>query len=324
MGRMLPLLTELLPQAPLLESALSAFQGDIGPNGHSLPLRLASGLHALVLTKQDSELEAVYPPHDSSDAVLTRALAGALRRHDAVLRDWIASPPQTNEVRRAAVLIAGAHALADLTGVSQLWLSELGASAGLNLMYDRYALTARGVRLGPEDAVLSLSPDWHGPAPVNAPISVAARRGVDLNPLDPKTPKDALRLRAYLWADQPHRAALTDAAIAACTAQVDRGDAVAWLADRITQAPSGHMHLIYHTIAWQYFPADRQAEGTERIAAAGAQATPETPLVWLRMEADGTPPGAAVTARVWPGNHHIVLGRADFHGRWVDWTHPPT
>jgi hypothetical protein len=41
------------------------------------------------------------------------------------------------------------------------------------------------------------------------------------------------------------------------------------------------------------------------------------------MEADGsTEPGAALTLTLWPGEKVIPLGRADFHGRWVDWTAP--
>ena len=323
MAQMLPLLAKVWPAGSALDTAVAGFDGDIGPNGHSLPLRLASGLHALVLTGQDAGLAAVYPPNAVSDDRLEDALTGALDRHAAFLLDWITSAPQTNEVRRSAVLIAGTQALVQRTGVAQVQLSELGASGGLNLMFDRFALMAGDTRLGPEDAALTLMPDWTGPAPVAAPFVVTDRRGVDLNPLDPHRPEDALRLRAYLWADQAHRVALTDAAIAVNTAKVDRGDAVDWLEQRLIDAPKGQMHLIYHTIAWQYFPSGRQARGTALIEAAGARATPDRPVAWLRMEADGATPGASVTARLWPGNHHITLGRADFHGRWVDWSGDP-
>lgn len=323
MARMLPLLAEVWPEGSALDAAVRGFTGDIGPKGHSLPLRLASGLHALVLTGQDAELIAAYPPNDVSDQSLKTALTGALARYEAFLTQWITSPPQTNEVRRSAVLIAGAHALVHRTGVTNLRLSELGASAGLNLMFDRYALDASGTRLGPEDAALTLSPDWGGPSAVVAPFTVSERRGVDLNPLDPHNPDHALRLRAYLWADQEHRLTLTNAAIRANAAAVDKGDAVEWLDKRLADAPEGRMHLIYHTIAWQYFPAERQATGTALIEAAGARATAKAPLAWLRMEADGETRGASVTARLWPGDHHITLGRADFHGRWVDWADNP-
>ncbi|HBR62030.1 MAG TPA: DUF2332 domain-containing protein, partial [Rhodobacteraceae bacterium] len=93
-------------------------------------------------------------------------------------------------------------------------LSELGASAGLNLGFDRFALNVPGHRFGPDQPVLDLAPDWHGPVPTGLWPHIAERRGVDLNPLDPTKPEDATRLIAYLWPDQPERIARTRAAIA--------------------------------------------------------------------------------------------------------------
>ena len=322
MARMLPMLAELWPDGSALDDAILAFEGNIGPMGHSLPLRLAAGLHALVLTGRDAGLIAAYPPYDVPDAAMGDALTSALRDHEAFMIDWITSPPQTNEVRRSAVLIPGLHQIAGMTGATRVTMSELGASAGLNLMFDRFALESEAGRLGPDDPALVLTPDWDGPLPDAVQFEVVDRRGVDLNPLDPHDADHALRLRSYLWPDQPHRMALTDAAIQANTAQVDRGDAVDWLERRLEDVPERQLHLIYHTIAWQYFPQERQEIGAALIAAAGARATEDAPLAWLRMEADEQRRGAAVTARIWPGDHEIFLGRADFHGRWVEWSAP--
>ena len=58
LGRMLPLLAKVWPAGSALDAAVQAFEGDLGPSGHSLPLRLASGLHALVLTGQDAGMIA--------------------------------------------------------------------------------------------------------------------------------------------------------------------------------------------------------------------------------------------------------------------------
>jgi hypothetical protein len=318
MGQLLGILARHWPKETPLGRACAEWPGDIGPFGASLPLRIAGGLHALVLTGRDPDLKAAYPPVVSSDETLTRSVLAALARHQGFLRDWIENPPQTNEVRRSAALIPAAHWIAARHPLPFI-ISELGASAGLNLMWDRFAVITASHRLGPASPALTLSPDWRGPAPAPAHVAVAARHGVDMNPLDAHDPDHALRLFAYLWPDQPHRMERTRAAIAVQEAQVDRGDAIDWLETRLEQPRDGHIHLIFHTIAWQYFPAASQQRGRALIERAGAKAGKDAPLAWLAMESDGALDGAALTLRLWPGDRHIRLGRVDFHGRWIRW-----
>ncbi len=321
MGRLLTLLADHWPEDSALARKFNRFEGDIGPAGHSLPLRIAGGLHALVLSHADDRLTAVYPPNAATDGALEEAVLAALSTHEAFLLDWTDSAPQTNEVRRSAALIAGAH-MAVTHFDLPIALSELGASGGLNLMWDQYALDLEAGHLGPRVPALTLTPDWEGPLPPQATPQVVERAGVDLNPLNPDRGADLLRLTAYLWPDQPERLVLTRAAASVMTAPIAKGDAIDWLADRLASAPEGHLHLIQHTVAWQYFPPQAQARGRALIEAAGAQATPHRPLAWLSMETDGDTGkrGAALRLRLWPGDLTLHLGRADFHGRWVHWT----
>lgn len=297
------------------------WQGAIGPKDQSVPLRLAGALHALVLGGHPV-LKPLYPPHQTSDADLWQAVTTVLVDEAEHLDRWLDHPPQTNEVRRAATLIALGHLLADRFGLP-VRTSELGASGGLNLHWDSYALAIGDQRLGSSDAALTLRPDWTGPLPPAETPRVISRAGVDLHPLDPSDPGDALRLQAYLWPDQPERMALTRAAIAAARSPVEQGDAIDWLAQRLGHE-AGTMHLIYSTIAWQYFSQDAQARGRRLIEAAGEKARDDTPLAWFGMENDGGANGAALTLRLWPGDLTFALGRADFHGRWVTWAGWPS
>ena len=321
MARLCELLAQEWRGDTPLGRACAAFDGDLGPGGHSLPLRIAGGLHALVL-QGDADLRAVYPPNTPSDTALLAGIGEAFDRHAAFLVDWIQSPPQTNEVRRSAALILAAHWIAARHPLP-FRLSELGASGGLNLNFDRFALEAGGLRLGPADAALTLRPEWRGGRPPPPqPFHVTDRAGVDLRPLRADRPEDALRLSAFLWADQPERLQLTRAALALPAARVDQADAIAWLEHRLDEAEDGAVHMIYHTIAWQYFPSEAQARGRSLIEAAGARATETRPLAWFGMENDGAAPGAALRLCLWPGDVDIALGRADFHGRWIDWQAP--
>jgi hypothetical protein len=316
MNRLMAGLADRLePSNPVAERVLN-WHGDPSSKADSVPLRLAGGLHAMILTGQDPALAAAYA--DPAVDPTTAALA-AIARHPGFLLDWLTSPPQTNEVRRSAVLIAAAHWLTARFSLP-LVLSELGASAGLNLLWDHFALAVQGQTYGPVDPALTLSPDWTGPLPPVARPTILDRHGVDLNPLDPVS--DRLRLLAYLWADQADRIARTRRALDLATQlrpQVDRADAADWLERRLASPTKGALHLIFHTVAWQYFPPATQSRALSAMEAAGRH----TPLARLSMETDGQSPGAALTLTLWPGGKTIPLGRADFHGRWVDWTAPP-
>lgn len=319
MGQLCRLLAMRLAPGTPLTNRLFDWPGDISPAGQSLPLRLCGALHALRL-RGHTGLAAVYPPQQVDDGDLWTAVEDALTTKAAFIDRWLNSAPQTNEVRRSSALIAVGHWLAARSGLA-LVTSEVGASAGLNLRWDHYALELDGHRFGSETPALVLTPEWQGPPPPPTRPRVVERRGVDLNPLNPKDAGDQLRLLAYLWPDQPHRQALTRAAMDAAGDVVDQGDALNWLATRAAPRP-GHLHLIYSTVAWQYLTPEAQEQGAALIAKAGAQARADAPLAWFRMEADGKTPGAGLRLHLWPGDEILEIGRADFHGRWLNWTPP--
>ncbi len=323
MARLLRLLADRLRKDTPVAKRLFDWPGDISPAAASVPLRLTGALHAIALAYPNGSLAKAYPPHDVPDEQLWKAVSEAFETEQDALMTWLDSPPQTNEVRRSAIMVATSALLAEKFGTDFI-VSELGASAGLNLMFDRFALDISGHICGASEPVLTLTPEWQGPLPASGSFKIANRAGTDINPLNPKNPADQMRLRAYLWPDQPHRRSLTDAAMSCAQTKIDNASAEVWLKTRLQQVPKTGTHLIFHTVAWQYFPTEVQAKCTALIEAAGVQATKDNPLAWLSMENDADPSqkGAALTLRLWPGDLHIPLGRADFHGRWVNWQAP--
>ena len=243
-----------------------------------------------------------------------------MRSDEAFMLERLKSAPQTNEVRRSSALLPGFLRIAALTG-KPLVLSEVGASAGLNLQWDRYSYRLGDFHWGGASAV-ELAPRWEGPPPPTADIMVVERAGCDLNPLDPASEDDRLRLFSYIWADQQDRLDRTAAALDMATQsglKVEKADAIDWLHKRLATPRPGMTHVIYHTIAWQYLPPALKAEGEALIAEAGARATEAAPLARLQLEADGKPDGAAILLTLWPTDETREIGRADFHGRWVKW-----
>jgi hypothetical protein len=323
MGRLMALCAERLVPDNAVAEALLGWGGDPGPAGDNPALRLAGGLHRIVLDGADPDLAAVYPPNEAGDEALWAAVAEGLVRHEARLLRALARAPQTNEVRRAVALAPAFALVARATG-RPLALWELGCSAGLNLRADLFRVEAGRVAYGPEGAVPCLVPDWEGAAPAPQAPRVVERRGVDLAPLDPAEEEGRLRLLSYLWPDQPDRRRWTEAAIGRARevpAEIEEGDAVAWLAARLPDRPPGAATVLFHTVAWQYLPADARAAGDALIAEAGARATAAAPLARIAMEADGRR-DAGLTLTLWPGGRRHALARVDFHGRSVHWTGP--
>lgn len=321
-ARVLRLLAAAMQPGTAVEDRVLGWQDNLSRHGDAMGLRLAGGLHALVLTGSDAELAAFYSePAAVTDADATRLLRRCLRDHPDVLNHWLDSAPQTNEVRRSAALIAAGHWLTARLGLP-IVLSELGASAGLNLLWDHYALDL-GAGYGPTGAPVVLRPDWQGSLPPVAAPKVMARAGVDLQPLHPL--QDRLRALSYIWADQADRLARTAAALdlaANALPPIAQGDAIDWMQGRLAQSHPGALHLVYHTIAWQYFPPDAQASGLALFDQAGARASAGAPLAHLSMEADAVPDGAALVLWLWTGGdvQRFDLARVDFHGRWLRWT----
>lgn len=318
-GFLLRLLGEKLSKDTPIGAKVLTWPRDASYRTDAVGLRLVGALHALVLQDTCPELTAAYPPNKTDRAQLWTAVKTAFQSHEAHIMDWLDLPPQTNEVRRSAALIPACLSLQDHLGLP-LVLSELGASAGLNLNWDQFCLTLNGVKFGDASSKVHLKPDWSGPLPPNVDPNVISKAGCDLNPLDPA--RDALRLQSYIWPDQINRMIRTKEAIAIARknpAPVEKSDVQGWLQKRLSQRHTGAVHVIYHTIAWQYFPPETQKSCEDLIRTAGQAATPDAPIAWLGMEADDNPDGANIRVTYWPSGETHDLGRIDFHGRWVKW-----
>jgi hypothetical protein len=291
--------------------------------GDAISLRLVAALHALVLDEQCPSLAAVYPPNDVevSDDMLWAAITSALVNHAGSVLARLQSPPQTNEVGRAAVLVPGFLTISKFTERPFI-LSEIGASAGLNMFWDKFGYRLGEMRWGAAASTVQLEPDWFGTASPSATIKVVSRAGCDLYPLNPADHADQLRLLSYIWADQAERIARTRAALAIAAKEqtgVVRADAVQWLERRLGECPEGVVHVVYHTITWQYLSQIAKENCKTMIAAAGARSSKLAPFAWLRFEADGNSPGAALKLTIWPPGDEHYIARADYHGRWINW-----
>ncbi|WP_043339572.1 DUF2332 domain-containing protein [Belnapia moabensis] len=295
--------------------------------GDSVPLRLAGGLHALVRRGRLPRLAAMYPPNSLPEAeTLQATLADALPEADADLLPWLDRAPQTNEPMRSGPLMAGLLVIAAETGGLPFALHELGASAGLVLVLDRYEHQLGGVTAGTLGALVRVAPAWEGdPPPADVSLHVLRQQGCDLDPLDVANPTDRERLLAYVWPDQADRLARVEAAISVAATdppRLDRAEAAAWTEAALDPgaAEEGVARVLMHAVALQYAPKETAVRVATHAARVGAAATSEAPFAWLRFEADPAyGEQASLRLTLWPNGGERVLGLSDTHGEKLKW-----
>ncbi len=276
----------------------------------ALPLRLVAPYHALFRGGKITAFDTV------------DAIRAATADHDEWIAGWLDGPPQTNEPARSATFMAALLALASRFDLP-FELLEIGSSAGLNLLIDRYRFDLGGVTIGPAGSPVLIGPVWRGNPPPVADVQIDGVRGVDIAPIDVTDPAAAERLMAYIWADAPERTARVEAAIRMIGERpidMAQGDAADWVEARLTEPQaSGTCRVLMHSVVWPYLGDARQTRIIAALEAAGAQATAETPLAWLRMEWDSGHTPHRIRLKTWPGGEDRHLGDSHPHGAWIEW-----
>jgi hypothetical protein len=243
-------------------------------------------------------------------------VGAALERHGAFLARYTAEQRvQTNEVQRAWALLPAFLTVAD---GRPLDLLELGPSAGLNLVFDRYRYRystggwgSGGLELAGDDAALP------PPAELFArELEVARRRGVDLAPVDATTERGARLLQSFVWADQTERLERLRRAIDALRSappELIRGDYVELLPSLLADRVPGAQLVVFQTASTMYL--DRHA--LARLHDALERASHVEPLVSIGTgSADD---GYSLDVERYPGAARERLAVFDYHGAWLRW-----
>lgn len=292
------------------------------PLADALPLRLAGGLHTLHLSGEATALAPIYAGQRVSNA--TDIIADVLETYEAVLLPWLDGPPQTNEAGRSCNFIAAMLWLAKQGLPPRFALFEIGSSAGINLMLDRYHYNLGGVMVGPKNARMQFAPEWRGPPPPAGAVEIVSASGCDVAPVDLTDPVQAVRLKGYIWPEMSARFARMDAAIAAAHDKppvIAKLDAEAFV-NRILSLPteSGITRVIMHSVVWQYVPENQRKAVAEAIKQAGEESTADTPLAWVSVEANRDTHRHELRVRYWPdGDREEYLAAAHPHGEWIEW-----
>jgi hypothetical protein len=234
----------------------------------------------------------------------------------------LARRTQTNEPARCATLLP---VLARLP--QPLALLEVGASAGLCLLPDRYGYAYGAHRIAPPSPEAPIFParaNTATPLPDALP-SVVWRAGLDLSPVDLHDPGQCAWLETLVWPEHTDRLQRLRAAIRIAQADAPRlhqGDLLTDLAAVVRTAPGNTTLVVFHTAVLAYI-ADQAARDrfAQTVSALGA--------VWISNESSGVFPAIAARVRR-PGPAGAFLLAVDGvpiawtqpHGAWIEWLQP--
>lgn len=234
---------------------------------------------------------------------------------------------QTNVVERCGLLLPAFGLVAERSGGQPLHLVEVGASAGLNLLWDRYRFDygwegACGAAASPVVIETELRGGAATPIPTALP-AIAARTGIDLNPIDVRDAEAVSWLRALVWPEERERLRRLDAAVGLAQENPPRllaGDALDLASRVLRAAPPDEALCVYHTHTLNQF----SAEARKRFAALLAEAGATRDLYWLSSEyrpVEGGDMRPALTLVSFDdgGPEEQILAYCDHHGRWLEW-----
>ena len=314
------------------------------PQGQRRPNLILAAVHHLLLQGVEGDIGRWYPTVNGGVAppdvevddpypAFHRFVFDHLDELDPLLRT---GATQTNEVNRSCLWFAGLRGAAADEPDRPIALVEIGASAGLNLLFDRYAYDyGDGVMRGVANSPVRLATELIGhSAPVDAPLPpVVHRVGIDLDPIDVRDPTAAAWLRACVWPEQLDRHARLAAALdlaAAGPPTIVRGDALDELPDVVEDLPDDAHVVVVNSWVLVYVERERREALGRLIDTLGTT----RPLTWLSAEhptclaryADPDPE-ASTLSRTLVGMTRWRHGVQDVsvpamvhpHLRWLEW-----
>ncbi|MBD0330412.1 MAG: DUF2332 domain-containing protein [Thermoleophilia bacterium] len=280
-----------------------------------VPHRMLAAVEYLILAGEAED----YRSADDGWASFRSTVAARRAWVEAFVRERTV---QTNEPQRSWALLPLFLTVAR-AAAARLDVVELGASAGLNLLWDRYRYGYAAGAWGDERSPLRLRGDERAAVPADllaTEVDVRRRRGIDLAPLD-ATSEEGLRTLLAFRTDLGYRTRVRGAAaiVRAEPPELIAGDYVELLPDLLRDRDGSALTVVFQTLSTVYLADERRDRLRELVERAGR----EGPLAWISTptpDEHGQRRGDyPLELALWPGGERRIVARMDNHGTWLEW-----
>lgn len=291
--------------------------------GQPVPNLLFGAVHFLLLQGTDHELKYFYgsmidTPRDETDCFSYFKDYCRKNKHDiiSILKE---KSVQTNEVRRCSYLYP-VFCYVYEKAKKPLALIEIGTSAGLQLMWDKYSYSYGTEVLNghPESEVHIKAELKDGCLPplMSTSPPVASRTGLDLHVNDLNNPGDYLWLKALIWPNHSNRRELFESAanyVAESQLALIEGDGVELLPNIAKETPEDAVICVFHTHVANQLPIESKRKLLDNIKQIGENRdifhvynNIQDRDLHLDYYIDGY-------------KYENTVGESDGHGKWFSW-----
>jgi hypothetical protein len=297
------------------------------PDDQPAPNLLFAAVQYLLFESPGHELAGYYPSVSEPAKPLTDSARDSFRRFCLDQRTEIVSllrsrRVQTNVVRRCSILLPAFEYVSRRCDRSTLGFVEVGPSAGLNLLWDRYGYRyGTHGRYGDGTSPVQLSCRVRGegepPLPETVPPT-GERLGIDLNPLRVSDDEDVRWLRALVWPEHEERRALLESAVSIgrdSPPALVEGNALTDLESVCSRIPESERLCVFNTHALYQLTAEQRDEFADAIDELGGSRD----LFWLDCEWYGDEPEVRLVEYVDGVKSTDTLALYDSHGEWLEW-----
>ncbi|MFF3697286.1 DUF2332 domain-containing protein [Streptomyces sp. NPDC002221] len=268
---------------------------------------------------------------DLADDRASDLLTDFCRRHAGRIRRIISTRSvQTNEVNRCSVLLPAFAALQQqLDDGRPIRIVDVGASAGLALLWDRYTYEYDGHRLtlpdSDPDTVLHC--EVKGGTP---PLTLDVTRfvlpvGIEPSPVDVTDPVSTEWLVSLTWPEQTKRMRTLNSALALAARTpptILAGTAQDHLADVVAETPDDQ-HLVF-VFSWSIYQIFGSPGGRERLVDALTELSLRRPLHEISVGHFGNATPRVIMASYDGGvSRSDIVAHCDVYGTWLDWLAAP-
>jgi len=295
---------------------------------NALPNLFFSAAHLLLLKGEHHQLAAFYPSLNKTtrqyEYVYPYFRNFVIEHEEEIERIIRTRSVQTNEVARSAILVPAFEVVSREVKNRPLSLIEIGSSAGLTLLWDRYHFDYNGkMQCGPTDSPVKIECKLRGdkrpPIPTGFP-KIFSRLGIDLNPIDLNDPESVQWLRALIWPEQLNRTRQLESAIGIARQdhpQIMKGDAVELLPELIDEIGRDAQVCVYQSFTLSLAGGEARERldallnmlsSTRRLFHVSLEWAKEfeTPLLHLSRFDKGS-------------RTDDTLAKSHAHGEWLEW-----